>query len=72
MNAIKRSYTSPKGVNRNTSKGKDPAKLNFRQKTYDVPAAETEAHSLSLPIIKQIDNARLLPKYTASKSYNNK
>lgn len=44
-------------------KGKDPAKtMNMRQKLLE---EENEVHYLTLPIIKQADNMRLLPRYAS-------
>lgn len=61
MNTLKRSYSSLKGTSKNIGKGKDPAKtLDSRQKNYE---EESETNFLTLPIIKQIDNMRLVPRY---------
>ncbi|KAJ8928529.1 hypothetical protein NQ314_018905 [Rhamnusium bicolor] len=62
MNGTKRSYTiSKSNVSRNNSKLKDILSSS-RHKS---EGKRIEPQLANIPIIKQIDNARLLPKYTA-------
>lgn len=67
MNGPKRSYSVTKSsVGRCNGKLKDILSSSRHKSEGKI----TEADLINIPIIKQTDNARLLPKYTTSKHVN--
>ncbi|KRT79482.1 hypothetical protein AMK59_6364, partial [Oryctes borbonicus] len=66
MIGMKRAYSTSKNhVNRYSSKGKDVLQQKSRHKSFEMHSGEGDSSNISFPLIKQLDNAKVLQRYAA-------